>query len=123
MKFKRLVRISKNRKQKKMLIASLTVVILVVAGVFLYSSFASFTTTKEFNVIQGKIPRTMKGNMVFAFLLDDEKTYNREFSAFSNLDNRIKKIIITNDEIDYSTSMVTHIKLKDFLLLESLNNI
>lgn len=58
-----------------------------------------------------------------AFSIADEKTYNREFSAFNNLDNRIKKIIITNDEIDYSTSMVTHIKLKDFLLLESLNNI
>lgn len=58
-----------------------------------------------------------------AFSIADEKTYNREFSAFNNLDNRIKKIIITNDEIDYSTSMVTHIKLKDFLLLESLNDI
>ncbi len=26
------------------------------------------------------------------------------------------KIIITNDEIDYSTSVVRHINLKDFLL-------
>lgn len=58
-----------------------------------------------------------------AYSIADEKTYNREFNAFKNLDNTIKKVIITNDEIDYSTSMVTHIKLKDFLLLESLDNI
>lgn len=58
-----------------------------------------------------------------AYSIVDEKTYNREFSAFKNLDNMVKKIIITNDEIDYSTSTVTHIKLKDFLLLDSLDNI
>lgn len=31
-----------------------------------------------------------------------------------------KKIIITMDDIDYSTSNVQHIKLKDFLLLDNL---
>ena len=34
-----------------------------------------------------------------------------------------KKILITNDEIDYSTSTVTHIKLKDFLNIDSLDEI
>lgn len=70
---------------------------------------------------------TFKGNKKYyiqvAYSIVEEKTYEREFSAFKNLDNTIKKIIITNDEIDYSTSTVTHIKLKDFLLLESLDNI
>ena len=32
----------------------------------------------------------------------------------------VKKIIITNDDIDYSTSTVYHYKLRDFLLMESL---
>ena len=32
-----------------------------------------------------------------------------------------KRIIITNDDIDYSTSLVQHIKLKDFLLMDSLD--
>ena len=50
----------------------------------------------------------------------DEKTYNREFSAFANIDNLSQKIIITNDDIDYSTSVIKHIKLKDFLLMKSL---
>lgn len=49
-----------------------------------------------------------------------EKTYEREFSAFKSIDNLSQKIIITNDDFDYSTSVVRHIKLKDFLLLESL---
>lgn len=44
----------------------------------------------------------------------------REFSAFANIDNLSQKIIITNDDIDYSTSSIKHIKLKDFLLLENL---
>lgn len=55
-----------------------------------------------------------------AYSVAEDKTYEREFSAFSNIDNLSKKIIITNDDIDYSTSAVQHIKLKDFLLMESL---
>lgn len=55
-----------------------------------------------------------------AYSIADEKTYNREFNAFSNIDNLSQKIIITNDDIDYSTSTVKHIKLKDFLNMESL---
>ncbi len=49
-----------------------------------------------------------------------EKAYEREFKAFNNLDNQAQKIIISNDDIDYSTSTVRHIKLKDFLLMEDL---
>jgi len=55
-----------------------------------------------------------------AYSVAEDKTYEREFSAFSNIDNLSQKIIITNDDIDYSTSAVQHIKLKDFLLRENL---
>ena len=41
-------------------------------------------------------------------------------SAFNSLDNARQKILITNDEIDYSTSTVRHIRLKDFLLVDDL---
>lgn len=58
-----------------------------------------------------------------AYSVAEDKTYEREFSAFAALDNTVKKIIITNDDIDYSTSTVTHIKLKDFLLMNSLEEI
>lgn len=56
-----------------------------------------------------------------AYSVAEDKTYEREFSVFKKLDNLSKKIIITNDDIDYSTSEVIHIKLKDFLLMESLD--
>lgn len=56
-----------------------------------------------------------------AYSVLDEKAYSREFGAFANLDNSHEKIIITNDDIDYSTSTVRHIKLKDFLLMDSLD--
>lgn len=55
-----------------------------------------------------------------AYSIAEEKTYNREFAAFEVLDNASQKIIITNDDIDYSTSTVRHIKFKDFLLMEEL---
>ena len=48
------------------------------------------------------------------------ETYDREFSAFSSLDNTMKKILISNDDIDYSTSTVYHYKLRDFLLMDEL---
>lgn len=53
-----------------------------------------------------------------AYSVYDEKAYQREFSAFEKLDQRTMKILITNDEIDYSTSLVKHIRLKDFLLMD-----
>lgn len=55
-----------------------------------------------------------------AYSVAEDKAYEREFSAFSDIDNLSQKIIITNDDIDYSTSTVKHIKLKDFLLMENL---
>ena len=45
----------------------------------------------------------------------DEKAYQREFNAFNELDNSRQKILITNDDMDYSTSTVRHIRLKEFL--------
>ena len=68
--------------------------------------------------------RAEKDGKVFlvqvAYSVAEEKTYAREFAAFANLDNTMKKILITNDDIDYSTSTVYHYKLKDFLMMEEL---
>lgn len=58
-----------------------------------------------------------------AYSLENEETYNREFKAFNGIDDINKKIIISNDEIDYSTSNIKHIKLTDFLLLNDLTTI
>ena len=56
-----------------------------------------------------------------AYSVAEQKTYEREFGAFRYVDQVDKKILITNDDIDYSTSNVDHIRLADFLLLESLD--
>lgn len=65
-----------------------------------------------------------KGNLQYyvqvAYSITEEKAYNREFGAFANIDGLSQKILITNDDIDYSTSTVRHIRLKDFLLMEHL---
>ncbi len=55
-----------------------------------------------------------------AYSVSEDKAYEREFSAFSDIDNSVKKIIITNDDIDYSTSTVYHYKLSDFLFMNEL---
>ncbi len=56
-----------------------------------------------------------------AYSVAEEKAYEREFAAFHGIDNLSSKILITNDEIDYSTSIVRHIKLKDFLCMHNLD--
>ena len=56
-----------------------------------------------------------------AYSVVEEKAYNREFSAYNGLSQLDRKIIITNDDIDFSTSNVQHIKFKDFLLMNSLD--
>ena len=65
-----------------------------------------------------------KGNKKFfiqaAYSVAEEKAYEREFGAFSKLDNSNQKIVITNDEIDFSTSTVRHIQFKDFLFMQEL---
>ena len=55
-----------------------------------------------------------------AYSIAEESIYEREFSLFNVLDQSRKKIIITNDDMDYSTSTVEHIPLTRFLSLTNL---
>lgn len=54
-----------------------------------------------------------------AYSIAEESTYRREFAVFNKLDQTREKIIITNDDFDFSTSTVRHINLKEFLINES----
>lgn len=58
-----------------------------------------------------------------SYSVAEQDTYEREFNAFNMVNQSDKKIIITNDDIDYSTSNVKHVKFKDFLLLDDLKQI
>ena len=66
----------------------------------------------------------IKGNKKYylqvAYSLVEPKTYERELSAFATLDNDVQKIIITTDDVDYSTSTVRHISLQEFLMMDEL---
>ena len=56
----------KSKDPKKIGITIFTVVcVLLVAGVFLYTSFASFETNETFNIIKGKVQDP--GDLYFAF--------------------------------------------------------
>ena len=50
-----------------------------------------------------------------AYSVVEERAWKREFSAFTGIPSFDRKVIITNDEIDYSTSLIEHIRLCDFL--------
>ena len=79
-----------------------------------------------YNMIDGEIDFVaQKGNKTFyiqvAYSIVDENTRKREFAPFAKLDNQHKKIIITSDEYDFSTSTVEHIKFKDFVMMDELS--
>lgn len=63
--------------------------------------------------------RAIKDNKLYyiqvTYTLADDKTYNREFSAFEGLSIKDQKIIISNDDVDFSTSQIRHISFKNFL--------
>lgn len=50
-----------------------------------------------------------------AYSVAEEKARQRELSAFSHIDGIDKKILITNDNIDFSTSNVEHYNFERFL--------
>ena len=56
-----------------------------------------------------------------AYSVENNDAYEREMAPFNLIkDNLSQKILITNDDLDYSTSLVRHIRLKDFLRQEKL---
>ena len=52
------------------------------------------------------------------YSLNDQES---EFALFNILDQSRKKIIITNDAFDFSTSTVQHLSLSHFLTMEQLD--
>lgn len=73
---------------------------------------------KEIDFIATKEGKTFYIQVAYSVV--DKKAYEREMKAFYNLDNRFQKILITNDDFDFSTSTVRHINLKEFLILKEL---
>ncbi len=98
----------------------------IVYNELIYMNYDLKVLSKDFNDKEIDFIAIKDGKEYYiqvAYSVADEKAYNREFKAFASIDNTHKKILITNDDLDYSTSTVIHIKLKDFLTMESLDNI
>ena len=55
-----------------------------------------------------------------AYSVADDKAYQREFRSFEQVDPLSRKILITTDELDYSTSTVRHIRFRDFIAMQDL---
>lgn len=83
-----------------------------------YSVMLYDNAGKEIDFIASKAGKEYLVQVAYSVVND--KAYQREFTAFSGLDNTRQKILITNDEIDYSTSTVRHIRLREFLESETL---
>ena len=93
----------------------------IVYNELIYRGYEVSVFTKNGQEIDFLAQKNRKEYLVqVAYSVAEEKTYEREFALFNELDQSRKKILITNDDIDYSTSTVEHIQLSRFLLMESL---
>lgn len=93
----------------------------IVLNELLYLGYEVSVYSNKGRAIDFRAVRDGKQYLVqVAYSVAEDKAYDREFSAFVGIDNTVKKIIITNDDIDYSTSTVYHYKLRDFLLMNEL---
>lgn len=90
MKNNSLERFTKNKKQKKIIIASIVAVVLLIGGISLYRTFALYEEKKEFNILNGRIPdfsdsSNTDGDIILAFTINGEKTYGSFPTKDANL--------------------------------------
>lgn len=88
----------------------------VVFNELLYRGFSLFVYKVDSQEIDFLAEKSNRQYLIqVAYSIAEESTYKREFALFNKLDQSREKIIITNDDFDFSTSTVRHIKLKEFL--------
>jgi len=78
-----------------------------------YDVFTYDINNKEIDFFVSK--NTKKYYIQVAYTVIEEKTFNREIEPFRHVDNLYQKILITNDDFDFSIGTIKHIKLIDFL--------
>ena len=95
----------------------------IVFNELIFMGYEVFVYTKNGQEIDFLAQKDGKEYLIqAAYSIAEEKTYQREFALFNTLDQSRRKIIITNDEFDYSTSTVRHIHFANFLSLHSLDD-
>ena len=94
----------------------------IVYNELIYMGYEVYVFTKDNREIDFLSQRGGKEYLVqVAYSVAEESTYDREFALFNVLDQSRKKVLITSDDFDYSTSTVQHIKLPEFLQMNSLD--
>ncbi len=68
----KLKKFDRNKKQKRIVIASIIGILLIVGGITLYRTFALYEEKLEFNVLKGRIPDFVSGDVQLAMTLDGE---------------------------------------------------
>lgn len=95
----------------------------IVYNELVYMGYEVYVFTKNNREIDFLSQKGGKEYLVqVAYSVAEESTYDREFALFNTLDQTRKKVLITNDDFDYSTSTVQHLSLSKFLQMNSLDD-
>ncbi len=93
----------------------------VVYNELAYMGYELYVFTKDEREIDFLALKDGKEYLIqVAYTVTDDSAYEREFALFNVLDQSRKKILITNDDVDFSTSTVQHLTLQKFLTMNSL---
>lgn len=96
----------------------------IIYNELIFMGYKLFVYRKDDKEIDFVCEKNAKEYLVqVAYSIVEDKTYEREFALFNELDQSRKKIIITNDDIDFSTSTVNHIPFSKFLIMKDLDDV
>ena len=68
----KLEKFNKNSKQRKIVVGAIIGLIVLVGGITLYRTFALYEEKKEFNVLKGRVPDFVSGDVTIAAIIDGE---------------------------------------------------
>ena len=79
--------VDKDKKRRKVILIGISIIVLISASFLLYKTFASFTESAEFPIMNGKVDYFGNSDVYFAFYKGDEKL--DEMPQKDNKDNLV----------------------------------
>ncbi len=68
----KLEKFSKNKRNKKVVLGSILGILIVLGSITLYKTFALYKEEKTFNVLRGRVPSFVSGDLELAITMDGE---------------------------------------------------
>ena len=90
----------KNIKRRKVILMSISAIVLISFSFLLYKTFASFTESAEFSIMKGKVDYFGNSDIYFVFYEGDEQL--DEMPQKDNAEN----LVFANGECDNEASIV-----------------